>query len=766
MRLKSVVLAFLLVLVGSCLASAGEKRPVTVEDCVCTRRIVGKELALSPTGTHVAYIVQAPDVKTNRNNYQLLVRDLRQTTKRENGRLMLQRAATAKFPNPWEKGLSGLQWLAGGTRVAVLSREGEKSSIRIIDIRTGRSELVFDHPARIEEYSISGNGDVAVFSTKLPPNEPSEERARKARGFSITYGEPADRSGVQHFDFKTEIYLARKTNSGKKTVRQLEFSGLGMQRERALRGVAGLNLSPDGKYLLFAYRRSQLPEGWETTPYVKRMREIGWDSLLLPVLYDLRSGRLRLAFNAPDIGGVTSWAEDSRAFAIQISSPVGSLEYQKETEAALAAGDALYLGGEAPLFAVDVKSGSFTQVLPKLPRMLGGSIPIAWKRSDGKMLVRLDGKTLAWMELQVSEWKEISRSTMSLTGNNDHYPTVGNGDVAVGVSENPMVPPDFVLYESKTNQTTLLTDLNPEFRQLALGPVEELEWSNKYGARTTGYLIKPVGYEEGKRYPLVILTKGWPDTFICDTSYQTAFPPQPLAAAGFVVLMANDPSRVEQLKNHPGDMREAYNWMAMLESAVELLDKKGIADKNKVGVAGFSHTSWKTDIMLTHSDFRFVAASSADSGFFNYGAYWVTNNQLVITSLETRLGGPPYGKTFNNWLEYAPAFNAQNVQVPLLMEYMGSGINREPYSAYEFFAALKRQGKPVELYFYPQGKHVLDAPWERVASLRRNVAWFRFWLQGYEGKVPDYDPEQYVRWRALLKQHHENQRKLAANQKE
>ncbi|MEI9978380.1 MAG: hypothetical protein WDN23_05165 [Edaphobacter sp.] len=39
--------------------------------------------------------------------------------------------------------------------------------------------------------------------------------------------------------------------------------------------------------------------------------------------------------------------------------------------------------------------------------------------------------------------------------------------------------------------------------------------------------------------------------------------------------------------------------------------------------------------------------------------------------------------------------------------------------------------KPVELYFYPNEVHQLDHPKARVASLQRNVDWFRFWLQGY-----------------------------------
>jgi hypothetical protein len=97
------------------------------------------------------------------------------------------------------------------------------------------------------------------------------------------------------------------------------------------------------------------------------------------------------------------------------------------------------------------------------------------------------------------------------------------------------------------------------------------------------------------------------------------------------------------------------------------------------------------------------------------------------------------------------------------MEYTSVGGRfSDANNAYEFFTALNRQGKPVELYFYPHGKHALDTPAERIASLQRNVDWFRFWMQGFEGRATDYDSEQYVRWRELRKLPEENEKRSAA----
>jgi hypothetical protein len=76
-------------------------------------------------------------------------------------------------------------------------------------------------------------------------------------------------------------------------------------------------------------------------------------------------------------------------------------------------------------------------------------------------------------------------------------------------------------------------------------------------------------------------------------------------------------------------------------------------------------------------------------------------------------------------------------------------------------ASLWKQGKPVDLIYFPDGQHILRRPLERMASQQGNVDWFRFWLKVEE----DSDPakaEQYKRWRELRKMQAENEAKAKA----
>jgi hypothetical protein len=119
-------------------------------------------------------------------------------------------------------------------------------------------------------------------------------------------------------------------------------------------------------------------------------------------------------------------------------------------------------------------------------------------------------------------------------------------------------------------------------------------------------------------------------------------------------------------------------------------------------------------------------------------------------------GGAPYGSGLRNWSDYSVSFNLNKFHTPLLMEEMGYDTPYDNVMApplylvtkFEVFSGLNRLKKPVELYYYPDDEHLPKHPQARLASVQRNVDWYRFWLQGYERPNPE-DPGQYLRWHEL-----------------
>ncbi len=592
----SVFALMLMVLHG---LGAKQNRPITVEDCVRTRRILladdlSSPVQLSPDGTRVAYVVKAPNVVTNRNDYQLYIRDLKETVRREDGRRLLQADR-----------ISSIKWLGLSHVVARVERKAAndvESEADIVDANTGVVDKL-EFPVKMEEFSISADGKVVVFSSLLATGTPTasqmeEQRVREERGYPIGFGKGTGTAVNNPSGY--EIYLGKKTETGKIEATKLYFTGPGdVPRRTILRDVQRLSLSLDGKYLLLNYATETLPEGWENQPLIKELRGFGSPaSSEILALYDVAGGQLRLAFNYPGELLNTSWADDSRAYSVISAAPFDTNEGRREAEAAVAFGRVFYyLYRFTHLFAVNAKSGVVTKVVNRDSGRPGywefqDDGPLSWKRSDGEMIVRVSDKTFAQMKMSDGTWKEVSRFQIP-QDNMFRSMFSSDGRVLVGVLQAVTIPPELFVQDVTTGQTALLTDLNPEYRSITLGEVEKIEWTNRYGSKCSGKLLKPVGHVPGKRYPLVLMGSDFDDDFfISDSLYRTAFAPQSLANAGFAVLMAKYPrDDAFPTGDFPGDMGQAYNWMDMMESAIDLLSERGIVDRNNVGIVGFSRTS-------------------------------------------------------------------------------------------------------------------------------------------------------------------------------
>ncbi len=317
------------------------------------------------------------------------------------------------------------------------------------------------------------------------------------------------------------------------------------------------------------------------------------------------------------------------------------------------------------------------------------------------------------------------------------------------VRESSLTPPEIAVFDIKNGMQRTLANVNPEFQNITLRPATKLEWSNKYGDRTLGYLVKPLNYEPGKRYPLIITTYrayGFLRGGIGDE-----YPIQIFAANGFAVL-AFDVSAERVPK--PGDYRTAmlrwYSPMASLETAVKLLDEMGIIDPNRKGLTGLSFGAQITNFTITHSDlFQVVAVSSISS--VDPIWYYLGNNYSRQVYKPYGLHESPDGKAKAIWKEISSALNAENVKAPLLVQVADS----EYLYGLQFYTTLRELDKPVEMIIFADEGHIKNQPKHRYEIYQRNLDWFNFWLQDKEDPDPS-EHEQYKRWRELKKLQEKN----------
>jgi len=111
----------------------------------------------------------------------------------------------------------------------------------------------------------------------------------------------------------------------------------------------------------------------------------------------------------------------------------------------------------------------------------------------------------------------------------------------------------------------------------------------------------------------VIQTHGFKqDKFWIDGPWSGAFAAQPLASKGFVVLQVGSSVDPWEDEKYANTLQEVDRHMAAYEGAVDYLDKRGIVDREKVGLIGFSITTYYLAYTLTHSKHHFAAATLAD----------------------------------------------------------------------------------------------------------------------------------------------------------
>jgi dipeptidyl aminopeptidase/acylaminoacyl peptidase len=304
-------------------------------------------------------------------------------------------------------------------------------------------------------------------------------------------------------------------------------------------------------------------------------------------------------------------------------------------------------------------------------------------------------------------------------------------------------------------ESTLL-DANPEFRHIKLGSAERFDWTFDGDKAAFGTLVKPVGYDSTKRYPLVIISYRASRAFEGGTGAE--YPTQVFAANGFVVLAYDylDPRDLEdKLQGSSDDMiryfEKAYGpglpallpTAQALEAAVDILNKNGLIDESRVGITGFSNGVQVVNYLLIHSD-KYAAAITSSANWNPIGWYLRLADPDYKRALTAAGLGAPGSGNERAYGDVSLAKNVNRLHTPLLIN---SGDEEYLYGLQDL-VTLRDAGHPIDMYVFPDEGHVKWHPAHRLAIFERNVDWMNFWLRNVEDQSPAKE-DQYKYWHHL-----------------
>jgi hypothetical protein len=744
-------------------------RAIVPSDCVSIRDLLHDDVSwhssiqISPDGRHIAYPVRAPNLATNENDIEVYVQSWPPG----------KDADQTKGPILSGTGISQLQWRPDGRHLVYLMVHNGAASINEIDVESkALTRLVVLNP-NAREFSISKNGDAIVYGVDVAGKErmrgPSADES--ARGYRIPFEEEGGTVWPERQLFAMHR-LRRGWSSPELLVIKSPLSGAPMNALTYLPN-SGLDiaLSPSGRFLLFEYLETTgtMPEEWRASGYKKLVSNSSrTDAFYLTVLYDLATHKSSLPLKSPFVLSAPVWSQDGKSFTVAGQPLIGS-----SMEADQMKDSSLGHSSGSHLFWVEPATGSVEVVASQLAYPWEGAL--YWK-DNNEMLVRVSkiGNATRLVR-EGNQWQPVASYEIPLERSSE---LATDGHSFVSGHSDFRTPPELFEGTLGSQETHVFAKFNPQFGHLKIAESRELHWKTSTGFDVDGILLIPPDYIEGTRYPLVIQTKPYSRGFGCSLGDSPSFAPQPTADAGILYLgMIPPPFDSPQTQETyypkgypgfqgPGGVAEAAFNMDIWDSAIAMLDARGIIDRSRVGIIGFSRTGWYTEFILSHSATHYRAATIADNVEYSLGEYWLRHDGPTLRSWDSMYGGPPYGETLSNWIKYSISFDLDRIHTPVLMEEMG---NKQPAftdplapprllaEKFELFTGLNRLHRPVEFYYYPNEDHSPDHPLARLSTLQRNLDWYRFWLQGHEDPAQD-DPGRYARWRDLLKLQKESDR--------
>jgi hypothetical protein len=745
----------------------GGRRPLTVAQAVESTRVEGNftgwqfnrygympivsDVSESPDGAYYVLRLVKGDLKRNEDLIEIVSGRLDSVDAAVAYRIVARMYTTALGGRGCSAGsrltlgyFNPMTWVAGHT-VAFLYTDGRRPIQAIgVDVATGAVRDLTHSGMDVVSFAVGPDGTI-IFTAKLRHSMSVSESllkngfvVRNSDVFSLLAGD-VDGYGVLDRCFDVAKFILRK---GWRAPRRVMTNRQGYDR-----WLPGLQprFSHDGSMVVIDGSPTAVPKAWEqydNRVLVEEVRQAQTDlrtfyarAVQQLYLVTVKSASARPLWDAPAaVHAKVAWSSDDRELLIgptyvplRLKGPGG-----KDGEAAA---------------VVDVASGDI-EVLPTSAGLRkAGITEVSWVGPRtvvvraGKLRETFWHARSGWrLGSYVPEAKELRRK----------------GGVVVRVLQSMNSLPVVVASDSRTGERRTVLELDPKLRkEVEFGRATAFEWSDKEARRWYGRLYYPVQYTAGRRYPLVIQAHGIPPEgeFSLYGAGATApglgpgiaaFAAQELAGKGIAVLDIQD--RVNGPMISPG---EAKMYMGAYESAIDALVRKGLVDRSRIGITGYSRTVWHVEYALTHSSFPYAAAV-ADDGIDASYIQATLYGQNLTKEYALDNGAEPFGSGLVRWFSRAPGFLADRVRAPLLLIQSTGGLDMT-LGTWEMFERLRELKRPVELAVIPEiqyGTHGTQNPAQCLAVQERVVAWFDFWLNRHEDG-PLGDRDRYARWRAL-----------------
>lgn len=296
-----------------------------------------------------------------------------------------------------------------------------------------------------------------------------------------------------------------------------------------------------------------------------------------------------------------------------------------------------------------------------------------------------------------------------------------NSKIVFTATSSTMPTEIWIKNENGVNQ---LTNFSDEYcKEHGFVEPEEFWCQTSEGIKVHGWIMKPQGFKEGKKYPTILEVHGGPHGMY---GYGFNHENQVLTSHGYVVLYTNPRASTGYGEVYAAPVYGLWGELDskdILEALDYAIEKYPFIDSDRLGVTGLSYGGYMTNWLIGHTN-RFKAAVSRNSLTNMYSA-WGTSDIGWMGHEISRAKTPWDDLEF--YMKQSPIYYIKNIETPLLLTHCEEDHRCPMEQSEQLYTGLKRLGREVEFVRFPGESHVMigiGKPSHRIERLRHLLRWF------------------------------------------
>jgi dipeptidyl aminopeptidase/acylaminoacyl peptidase len=389
-------------------------------------------------------------------------------------------------------------------------------------------------------------------------------------------------------------------------------------------------------------------------------------------------------------------------------------------------------GRNTRLFVVPVDGGPSRCLTPDLDRNVAVSAggELCWVTNGTALIVAVEDQGNVHLYRVPVDSDDQGDLTLVFGGERQvaRYSISADGAVLALAVSDATTPAEVFVINADGAAERQLTAINGDWRaEVGLAKPERFRYE-RAGYHLDGWVIKPFGYQPGRRYPALVNVHGGPMTQYGHTFFDEF---QVQAGAGYAVIFTNP--RGSQGYGETFTRAVVGDWgggdyadvMAGVDDALRRYD---FLDPARLGILGGSYGGYRTSWTVGHTE-RFAAACS----------------ERAVNNVLTLFGTSDIGHSFSEaqsgflpwenmawYVEHSPLTYAPRITTPLLILHSENDLRCPMEQAEQLYVALKKLHRDVMFVRFPDETHEMSRsgkPRHRLERFRIILEWFDRYLK-------------------------------------